>query len=75
MTSSAPHSDNDHPAEAAPRKRSGRPRGSRISYAALYRNLLPRVRHARDLLLEAADADPAVCKALLNVALRTLSEE
>ncbi len=65
---------NDHPAEAAPRKRGGRPAG-RINYATRYRELQQRHRHARELLIEAADADPAVCKALLNVALRTLSEE
>ncbi len=66
--------DNDHPAEAAPRKTRGRPAG-RINYATRCRELQQRHRHARELLIEAADADPAVCKALLNVALRTLSEE
>ncbi len=69
-------SEGRRPAEPRRRNRpgAGRPR-EKTSYATLYGDLKARVGFAATTLREAADAEPAVAKALLNIALNILTTE
>jgi hypothetical protein len=62
--------------QAEPRKRQ-RPPKSRAGYAEPYKRLQAKVGFAREILIEAAEdpGDVATVKRLLNIALKTLSEE
>ncbi len=66
--------ENDTAPPAEPRRRNRRTT-ERKKYADLYADLRSRVGFATTTLREAADASPEVCKALLNIALTTLTTE
>ncbi len=66
------NNDTAPPVEPRRRRRSS---SERKRYADLYAQLNSRVGFATTTLREAADAEPAVAKALLNIALNILTTE
>jgi hypothetical protein len=75
-----PENNSEPPQAAEPRRRnrpgSGRPKGPGKKYAQLHAKLRHRLQFVREILAEARDAgSEAMTQALINVALRTLSEE